>query len=417
MKARIIVSVAAAGALAIVACSQDLTPTRDLVPTQAARNVAAYPCSFVPIRANAATYFVAGDPVFALIDAMDHAYSTGGQPARTLAGWTVLARLGAAADIGAAAAKGTPAQGSAFANSVIGCMTIPDSYTLPIDFSAALGPAGLFAVRDGATGAAVTSRLLGSGGAPAFGAEPGDGGNWPLAGTTLFYGNQLNLAKLGNETPAGDLFELTTLPGNLTFTPQIKVGVCELSDPNGRILHLHATDPGVILSPAPALSFCPTSSGSTAGSSSLFASAANRLATWFAPAAANAAATRAFRLGGGGTGLVGGLSKIGPVTYTSTMAWVVKPGNTSRSKSPQFTPVVTVRNGSAGGNNLEGATITLIVQTNKGSFTITGNTAVTDASGIATFPDLKIDKPGGYTMTAVSELGGSVSTFFNIDGH
>jgi hypothetical protein len=99
------------------------------------------------------------------------------------------------------------------------------------------------------------------------------------------------------------------------------------------------------------------------------------------------------------------------------MAWVVKPGNTSRSKNPQFTPVVTVRNGSAGGNALQGATITLIVSTNNGSFTITGNTAITNASGIATFPNLKISKPGGYTMTAVSELGGSISTFFTIDGH
>jgi hypothetical protein len=221
---------------------------------------------------------------------------------------------------------------------------------------------------------------------------------------------------LGNETPAGDLFELSTLPGNLTFTPQIKVGVCELSDPNGRILHLHATDPGVILSPAPALSFCPSSSSTMSAGSSLFATAANRVASWFAPLPANAA-TSAFRLGGGGTGLVGGLSKIGPVTYTSTMAWVTKPGNSSRSSSPQFTPVVTVRNGSAGGNNLQGATITIVAVTNKGSFTITGNTAVTNAAGIATFPKLKIDKPGGYTLTAVSELGGSVSTFINIDGH
>jgi hypothetical protein len=416
MKARAITMVAAAGALVVVACNQDLTQTRDLAPTQAARNVAAFPCSFAQIRANAAAYFVAGDPAFALIDAMDVAYGTGGQPARTLAGWAVLERLGAAADIGAGAVKGTPAQGSTFANSVIGCMTIPDTYTLPIDFTDALGPTGVFAVRDGSGNAPVTSRLLGTGGAPAFGAEPGDTGNWPLAGKTLFYGNQLNLANLGNETPAGDLFELTTLPGNLTFTPQIKVGVCELSDPNGRILHLHATDPGVILSPAPALSFCGTSLGSTAGNASLFAAAASRIGSWFAPSPANAA-TSSFKLGGGGTGLVGGLSKIGPVSYTSTMQWVVKPRDTSRSSNPQFTPVVTVRNGSAAGNALQGATITLIVTTNNGSFTITGNTAVTDASGIATFPNLKISKPGGYTMTAVSELGGSVSTFFNIDGH
>jgi hypothetical protein len=414
MKARVITSVAAAGALVLVACNQDLAKS-PLTPTQASFSVSPSACSFPTIRGNAAAYFAnTGDPVYALIDAMDHA-GPSGPAARTSAGFDVLARLGAAADAGSAAVTGTPAQGSAFANSVLACMTIA-GYAGPTDFTDALGPAGLFAVRDGAGKAAVTSRLLGTGGAPAFGAEPGDTGNWPLAGKTLFYGNQLNLANLGNETPAGDLFELTTLPGNLTFTPQIKVGVCELSDPNGRILHLHATDPGVILSPAPALSFCPTSSGSAAGNASLFASAASRVGSWFAPAVANAA-TSAFKLGGGGTGLVGGLSKIGPVSYTSTMAWVVKPGNTSRSKSPQFRPIVTVRNGSAGGNALQGATITLIVSTNKGSFTVTGNTAVTDASGIATFPNLKIDKPGGYTVTAVSERGGSISTFFNIDGH
>ncbi|HEX7978970.1 MAG TPA: hypothetical protein VF461_10235 [Gemmatimonadaceae bacterium] len=414
MKARVITSVAAAGALAMVACTQDLAKS-PLVPTQASFSVTPLACSFPTIRANAAAYFAnAGDPVFALIDAMDHAGAIG-QAARTSAGFDVLARLGAAADIGAAAVKGTPAQGSAFANSVLACMTV-SGYTGPIDFTDALGPNGLFGVRDGNGNAAVTSRLLGTGGAPAFGAEPGDTGNWPLAGKTLFYGNQLNLASLGNETPAGDLFELTTLPSNLTFTPQIKVGVCELSDPNGRILHLHAADPGVILSPAPALSFCGSSLGSAGSSTSLFAAAASRIGAWFAPATASAAPS-AFKASGGGAGLVGGLSKIGPVSYTSTMAWVVKPGNSSRSKSPQFTPVVTVRNGSTGGNALEGATITLIVSTNKGSFTITGNTAVTNAAGIATFPNLKIDKPGGYTLTAVSELGGSISTFFNIDGH
>lgn len=415
MKARVITSVAAAGALALLACNQDLAKS-PLTPTQASFSVTPSACSFATIRANAAAYFAnAGDPVYALITTMDKVGVSSGPAARTSAGFDVLARLGAAADAGAPTVAGTPAQGSAFANSVLACMT-GVGYTGPIDFTDALGPSGLFAVRDGTTNAPVTSRLLGTGGAPAFGAEPGDAGNWPLAGKTLFYGNRLNLANLGNETPAGDLFELTTLPGNLTFTPQIKVGVCELSDPNGRILHLHASDPGVILSPAPALSFCPAASSSTSGSASLFASAASRVGSWFAPSVANAASS-AFKLGGGGTGLVGGLSKIGPVTYTSTMAWVVKPGNTSRSKNPQFTPVVTVRNGSTGGNSLQGATITLIVSTNNGSFTITGNTAVTDASGIATFPNLKISKPGGYTMTAVSELGGSISTFFNIDGH
>lgn len=409
MKARVITMVAAAGALAIVACTQDLAKS-PLTPTQAQFSVTPSACSYPTMRANAAAYLTDPRAMNELITAMSRAV---GQSNINAAGFDILTALAAAANAGAPTVKGTPTDGSNLANSVLGCMDVA-GYSGPIDFTSAFGP-GIFEVRDGGSSSPVTSHLLDNG-APAFGAEPSTG-NWPLAGKTLFYGGLLDLPTLGNEAAAGDNFELSTLPSGLTFSPEIKVGVCTLTDPNGRVLHLHASDPGVILPPVSALSFCPVTSVSTPGGSSLFAAAANRLAAWFAPAAANAAATKAFKLGGGGTGLVGGLSKIGPVTYTSTMQWVVKPGNTSRSANPQFTPVVTVRNGSAGGNNLQGATITLIVSTNNGSFTISGNTAVTNAAGIATFPNLKISKPGGYTMTAVSELGGSISTFFNIDGH
>ena len=409
MKARVLTSVAAVGALAVVACNQDLSKS-PITPTQASFSVSASACSFPTMRTNAAAYLADPRAMNELITAMSKAV---GQANINAAGFDILTALAVAADAGAPTVKGTPADGSTLANSVLGCMDVA-GYTGPIDFSGAFG-SGIFEVRDGSGNSPVTSHLL-DGGAPAFGAEPSTG-NWPLAGKTLFYGALLNLPTLGNDAAAGDNFELSTLPSGLTFSPEIKAGVCTLTDPNGRILHLHASDPGVILPPVSALSFCPVTSVSTPAGSSLFAAAASRLASWFAPAAANAATTRAFKLGGGGTGLVGGLSKIGPVSYTSTMAWVVKPGNTSRSANPQFTPVVTVRNGSAGGNALQGATITLVVSTNNGSFTITGNTAVTNAAGIATFPNLKISKPGGYTMTAVSELGGSVSTFFNIDGH
>lgn len=408
MKARVSTMVAAAGALAIVACTQDLAKS-PLTPTQAQFSVSPSACSFPTMRANAAAYLADPRAVNELITAMSRAV---GQSNINAAGFDILTALAAAADAGAPTVKGTPTDGSNLANSVLGCMDVA-GYSGPVDFTGAFGT-GIFEVRDGSSNTPVTSHLLDNG-APAFGAEPSTG-NWPLAGQTLFYASLLNLPTFGNETAAGDNFELSTLPSGLTFSPEIKVGVCTLTDPNGRILHLHASDPGVILPPASALSFCPATSSSTSANGSLFASAASRLGSWIAPAAANAA-TSAFAVRGGGTTLVGGLSKIGPVSYTSTMQWVVKPGNTSRSANPQFTPVVTVRNGSAGGNNLQGATITLIVSTNNGSFTITGNTAVTNAAGIATFPNLKISKPGGYTMTAVSELGGSISTFFNIDGH
>ena len=78
---------------------------------------------------------------------------------------------------------------------------------------------------------------------------------------------------------------------------------------------------------------------------------------------------------------------------------------------------VTVTDSTAKSHPIANVLITLSVTSNNGSFHISGNTAYTNVDGIATFPDLHIDKAGGYTMTATSEVGGSTSTFFNINGH
>jgi hypothetical protein len=350
--------------------------------------------------------------VYASIDAMEHAYETGGAAAATNPGFSVLAHLAAAADAGGSAVSGTPTQGSAFANAVLACMSV-SGYAGPIDFSSALGPAGLFAVREPSASSPVVSRLI-EDGAPAFGAEPSTG-NWPLAGTTLFYGHKVVTSTLANETAAGTVFELSTLPSGLTFAPEIRTGVCEIDDANARILHQHANDPAVILPPDQVLSFCPT--GISAGTlrRSPLGSFLRHASDLLTPRPAFAAAFAPVR-GGGGAGLVSGLSELGPVSFTSSVAFTVPPQNTTRSANPQFRPIVTVRNASTNGNALKGTTITLTVTTNRGNFTITGNTAVTDDSGIATFPDLHIDKPGGYLVTATSDAGGIATTKFQING-
>jgi hypothetical protein len=77
---------------------------------------------------------------------------------------------------------------------------------------------------------------------------------------------------------------------------------------------------------------------------------------------------------------------------------------------------VTVTDSTAKNHPIANVLITLSVVSNNGGFTISGNTAYTNADGVATFPDLHIDKAGGYTMTATSEVGGSTSVFFNING-
>ena len=136
-------------------------------------------------------------------------------------------------------------------------------YNAVIDFAPALGPSGLFAVRDGSTNTPVVSRLVVAG-APSFGAEPSSG-NWPITGKVLFYGVKLSVANLAKETPAGDVFELTTLPSGLTFNPAIRTGVCELDDPNAQILHKHSGDPAVILRSGGAAELLPRADRRSAG--------------------------------------------------------------------------------------------------------------------------------------------------------
>jgi len=410
MKNRVLAGLTLAGVAILASCGQDLTQSTAVPAAPSFAKVTTPVCSYSTAANDARSYFSSNkDVVFDLLTTMSK--STGA--ATTTAGWAVLTRLAAAADAGSAAVKGTPAQGSTFANDVLLCMSVP-TYTYPLDLSLALGANGLFEVRDGTVADAVTSHLI-IGGYPAYGAQPSTG-NWPVAGPTLFYGNQLFVSLFANETPAGVLFDLKTLPGGLTFSPSIKVGVCTITDPNARILHLHQGDNPVILPPTSDLSFCPPPPTSmTQSGSSMFAAAANRLASWLAPATANAATMFVVK-SGGGTTLVGGLSDIGPVSYTSVVTFLQPPTNTSVSKNPSFTPSVQVKNVTAKGNALVGVTITISVANNNGSYTITGNTAVTDANGIATFPLLYIDKAGGYTMTASSELGGSASTTFLING-
>ena len=398
MKNRVLAGLTLAGVAILASCGQDLTQSTAVPAAPSFARVTTPTCSYSTAANDARSYFASNkDTVFTLLSAMSKTTGT----ATTTAGWAVLGRLADA--VGTAAVSGTPAQRNTFANDVLLCMAVP-TYSYPLDLTAALGTNGLFAVRDGSNAAAAISR-----GTPVYGAEPSTG-NWPVGGSTLFYGNPASSALFDNETPAGVVFDLKSLPGGLTFSPMLRVGVCDINDPNARILHDHAGD-GVILSPDNALSFCPVTFNAP---QSLFAAAAGRLATWLAPQPANAATM--FRLGGGGTGLVGGLSDIGPVSFTSVVTFTVKPKNTSVSKNPQFVPTVTVTAITAKGHPIADVLITLSVASNNGSFNISGNTAYTDATGTATFPNLKIDKAGGYTMTASSEVGGSASLFFNING-
>jgi hypothetical protein len=442
MNTRAIAGVALVGAVILVSCAKDQTSTPALLPTEAsfARPVVVNYCSFSNISTAARNYFAdRGDAVYGLIDAMNTAYKAGGtNTATTGAGFNVLGRLGEAADAGSSAVVGTPAQGSIFANAVLKCMSVA-GYTPGdvdfIDFAPSLGSTGLFAVRSNVQSNGVKARGLDIDGFPMFGAEPtsnGTNSNWPIklsggatgeavspSGKALFYGVKIkeNTDTFVNGEDLSSLaFELSTLPTPLKFSTKILAGVCSIEALTARTVHSHAITPTTfetsILAPGGVLSFCPTTSGAISPNLSGLAYATARLANWFSPKPLFALPVR----GGGGAGLVDGLSQIGAVNYSAAITWDQPPLNTGvKTKPQQFTPTVQLTVKTTNGTAYRGS-VELSVVGNKGSFNISGQIEDTDANGVVRFPDLKIDKAGGYTVTALTGIGNSAPVVFWING-
>jgi hypothetical protein len=445
MSRRIIASLAAAGVAILASCSQDKSPNA-LLPTEASlvRTTPPPSCSFSTINADAKNYFFPStgstkDAVFAKIDAMQNDYNTkGGKTGATSAGFDVLRRLGEA--VGTTAAVGTATQGSQFANDVLLCMDVNGFTYAASQFTSALDPAtGLFAVRSSSVddAAAVVAQSV------RFGAEP-TGDHWPLddspSGKALFYASSVGAAVFKTdtkETSIGTAFDLKTLPSPLTFDPVIRVGVCDLSA-NGRILHKHTANSAttIVVLPPDDPTFCSiTFEASANAPSSMFAFAAQHVASWLLPQPAYATSRSMMPttlLKGGGT--VGGLSEIGPINAPDTLILQripnakVSAAGLSVDDDPETNQFV--KGGisvtaltKSGKNPLAGVQIELTVVGNKGSFAADGGIATTDASGVARFPNFFIDKAGGYTVTAkASDSEGftpnfvATSNLFNISG-
>jgi hypothetical protein len=115
------------------------------------------------------------------------------------------------------------------------------------------------------------------------------------------------------------------------------------------------------------------------------------------------------------------LSPFGPVQVdasTVQLTFTQQPSN--GSISAPIAPPVAVKATTAAGSPIGGVEIVITVQGNNGiNAFVTDSSAVTDELGIATFPDLKVTKAGGYTVRAVGQIGGSatmsvISNLFNV---
>jgi hypothetical protein len=425
MKARIITSVAAAGVLAlVVSCTQDQSSSISAPTGASLARVPAPTCSFSTASNDAKAYFSRQkDSVFTLLSIQSTAYKSGPAAARS-AGLDVLRRLGVARDSGLIKSTATDSIGSKFANDVLLCTDLPYG----IDFRASLGTHGLFAVRAVGDVGAVLSRFTLIDGSPQFGAEPTGDGTWQFtpADKALFYAAPV-VTTITDPT-VGTVFDLKTLPDLLTFSPAIRVGVCDMTITNGRIEHVHGAP---VVLPPDLPTFCAPASGSLETTGSLFASATHEIISWLAPRTASAASrTMGFGFSGGG-GLVSGLSEIGPVMVLDSLTISRIPNasvsDTSKaldadSTTSQFSPIVTVRAITKTGTPIVQVTVQLNVIGNKGSFLPSGGEAVTDSQGYARFPNFTINKAGGYTVTASIMAAENVAPFtvtsniFNING-
>lgn len=437
MKTPLLAGLTIAGALIAFGCTQDQSPSASAPTSPSYVKTTTPTCSFPTASNDAKAYFSSNkDEVFTLLSTMQTANRNFGPDgaATITAGYDVLNRVAVATSLGAGTVKGTPAEGSTLVNDVFLCMTVSgyDPTKPPVDFAPALGD-GLFAVRDGTMSAPVVSRLKVPGSSdpvlPAFGAEPVSG-NWPLSARTLFYGSKRGESSVAGQQAAGILFDLKSLPID-PFTGLFRAGVCDVTNSTARTLHAHASDPAVILPFGGVAGFC-TSPPTTTASRGGFA---RYLAGLFTPSP-----LYAFVLSGGGTGLIRGLSEIGPVIFTDSLAFqgaiqsaavsdtaLAFDGDATTSQlhdtnaTSENTEILTVRAVSKGGKNaLAGVTITLTVIGNNGSFRTANETAVTDQDGYARFRDFYITKAGGYTITASAlEFGTAsavTSNLFNISG-
>jgi len=383
------------GAAALVACSQDRAGA-PIAPTAISRaSVPSAPaCNLSGARVHAASYFVARDPVFDRISAMQRAYATGGAAGATNAGFDVLARVSTALK-SSGAIVGTSAAGNVFVNDILACMNVG---TLPSGFSVqeALGPNGLFAVVGGPNDppAGVTSR-----GVPTYGAEPQMDQTWfASAGNRRFllYGFPRDYS-FSVETPAATTaYELSTVPTPLTFSPAIAVGVCQTTSSFAQLQHV-----GIILAPR-GLVFCSGTSAAPSSGNGVFALAQR---AW-----ASLAPTPLFAAALGGTGsLVSGLSPIGAITYVPSagdLEFVQQPTDLDPSH-PRFSPPIAVSAGTANDTPVNGVLITLTVRDAGGNIVpVRNNTAYTNGNAIAVFTGFNIERAGTYTITATGTILG-----------
>jgi hypothetical protein len=387
---------AIAAGLSAAACTDTRTPAPTVPSFDLTRNAGVQACDFSQIRVHATAFFGAGKEPRKLIVLMEELYRIGGASAATTdAGLDILQRVSRV--VGTPAQTGTPVDGDLLTKAVLSCTAL----TMPAGFSVvgALSPGGIYEIRgDDRQDPPDKPALARSPSAAPWGVEPFGTATWGQSSSGvrfLLYG--FERPPFGNETPAPGTVptEIETIPEGLVFNPELVVGAC-IDDPTGRFRVLHDTSIITLVVPR----FCAglTSTGRTLTLASILGTVFDVLAP--RPLHASTATV----LGG-----VGGRPRdfspfevVDGVVLVPTVA--TQPGH-GQANQP-ITPTVRVQVLSQAGTPIEGVLVTITAIRHSGSANISGNTAVTDLSGFASFPNLTIDRSGAYQLQITATLSG-----------
>ena len=323
-----------------------------------------------------------------------------GTAASTNAGFDLFALI--------AASRPVPAEkGSTFINAILPCQRV-GSRSLPIDFRGALGPDGAFDVRGGATlDAAVVSH-----GNQIWGLKP------PLNGSTRYTWDQITHQPGGvvtkrflaygapvavvdsftNEERVSDVFEWSTVPP-LTFGPEVVVGACIIDEGASYLIQHYSKDDNGQIVPSATPSFCPPEGASREGGLSSFR-LAQRVFDLFRPQPLFAAALGT-RPPGGSIGALSPSAAIDPgpidLSFENQLVADGRTGQVIRFIGGDF---ISVSVTPAGKTAMDGVLVRLIATTNLGATVVATGTEAFTEDGTATFPELRINKAGGYRLIA-----------------
>ena len=311
----------------------------------------------------------------------------------------------------------SPQIGSNLANAILPCMNVGST---PTDFTAALGPNGAFAVRGSSpsNSAAAVSHDVAWGMEPPLNTVTGAKYAWnaitvPVNTRLLAYGAPITAPGFTNETQVGTVFDWFTIP-TLTFNPGVVVGTC-IIDNGAQYLIQHNALGEIVPSATP--SFCPAGGTSLRTAEGWSPSVlAQRVFDFFSPRPLLATALGT-RPPGGSIGSLSPSVAVDPGTITMDFPKQVADGKTNQQIKFKDGSAVSVTVEPEGGTNLDGAVVELMAVANLGTpVTVTGNTAVT-SDGVATFPNLKLSKAGGYRLVAkITGFGQNNAAGFDLIG-